>query len=99
MLELKCNDHPLDGIAHKCRSNLKKYDTEHNIKSDIFGSDFCAANLIYGISKMRYKEGKGDPVGFKQFLWQENIKPGTIVHYVGNRLHVLFFLAGVFFFL
>ena len=30
---------------------------------------------------------------------QENIKPGTIVRYVGNRLHVLFQLAGIFFFL
>ena len=99
LLELKCNVHPLDGIAHKCRSSLKKYDADHNIKGDTYGSDCCAANLIYSISKMRYKQGKGDPVGFKQFLRQENIKPGMIVRYVGNRLHVLFYLAGVFFFL
>ena len=53
LLELKCNVHPLDGIAHKCRSNLKKYDTEHNIKGDIFGSDCCAANLIYCMAFQR----------------------------------------------
>ena len=48
---------------------------------------------------MPYKQGKGDPVVFKQFMRQENIMPGTIVRYVGNRLHVLFHLAGIFFFL
>ena len=31
---------------------------------------------------MRYKQGKGDPAGFKHFLHQENIKPGVIVQYV-----------------
>ena len=43
-------------------------------------------NVVYSMTKMRYKQGKGDPVGFKQFMRQENIKPGTIVRYVGNRL-------------
>ena len=46
---------------------------------------------------MRYKQGKGDPAGFKHFLHQENIKPGVIVRYVGNRFHVLFYLSGIFF--
>ena len=53
----------------------------------------------FAMSKMHYKQGKGDPVGFKQFMRQENIKPSTIVRYVGSRLHVLFHLAGIFFFL
>ena len=55
--------------------------------------------FLFAMSKMRYKQGKGDPVGFKQFVRQENIKPSTIVRYVGNRRHVLFHLAGIFFFL
>ena len=46
---------------------------------------------------MCYKEGKGDPKGFKQFMKKENIKSKTIVRYVGNMMHVLFHLAGVFF--
>ena len=42
---------------------------------------------------MRYKQGKGNPVEFKHFLRQENIKPGVIVRYVGNKFHVLFYLS------
>ena len=41
------------------------------------------------MTKMRFKQGKGDPGGFKQFLRQENIKPEIIVRYVGNRFHVV----------
>ena len=39
---------------------------------------------MYAMTKMHFKQGKGDPGGFKQFLRQENIKPGIIVCYVGN---------------
>ena len=28
---------------------------------------------------MRFKQGKGDPAGFKEFMHQENIRPGMIV--------------------
>ena len=48
---------------------------------------------------MRFKQGKGDPSGFKQFLRQHNIKPSIIIRYVGNRFHVLFHLAGVLYYL
>ena len=58
-----------------------------------------AANVIYSLSKMRYKQGKGDSSGFKLFMKKENVSPGLIVRYVSNRLHVIFHLAGVFFFL
>ena len=71
MLELNCNVHPLDGIAKKCTNILKNYDAEMAIKSDTFGRDCCVVNLIYGITKMRCKQGKGDPAGFKHFLHQE----------------------------
>ena len=63
LLELNCNIHPLDGIAKKCTNILKNYDAEMAIKSDTFGRDCCVVNLIYGITKMRYKQGKGDPAG------------------------------------
>ena len=78
---------------------LKEYDTEKETRSDTFGREGCAVNFVYSMTKMHYKQGKWDPVGFKQFMRQENIMPGTIVRYVGNRLHVLFHLAGIFFFL
>ena len=34
------------------------------------------------------------PSGFKHFLRHENIKPGTVIRYVGNPFNVLFYLAG-----
>ena len=99
LLELNCNVHPLDGIAKKCTNILKKYDAEMAIKSDTFGRDCCVVNLIYGITKMRYKQGKGDPAGFKHFLHQEGIKLSIIPRFVGNRFHIVFHLAGVMFYL
>ena len=79
LLELKCNVHPLDGIAKRCTDLLKVYDKEYNITSDTFGNGCCAVNFMYAMIKMRFKQGKGDPGGFKQSLRQENIKPGIIV--------------------
>ena len=46
---------------------LKKYDKKHNRESSTFGSDCGVGNLIYGLTKMRYKQGKGDPAGLKHF--------------------------------
>ncbi|RUS79206.1 hypothetical protein EGW08_013035 [Elysia chlorotica] len=43
----------------------------------------------------RFKDGSGDPSGFKDMLRRHNIPVGTFVRYVGNRMHVLFHLAGV----
>ena len=97
LLELKCNVHPLDGIAKEARNVLKKIDRTQEIESSVFGNDCRVANFIYGLSKMRYKQGTGDPKGFKLFLKKENIPCKTIVRYVGNRLHVLFHLAGIFY--
>ena len=54
LLELKCNVHPLDGIANKCRDVLKEYDTEKETRSDTF--------WLYSMIKMHYEQGKGDPV-------------------------------------
>ena len=97
LLELKCNVHPLDGISHKCRAILKEVDKNLNIKTSLFGKECEAANIIYNLSKMRYRQGKGDPKGFKSFLQLENIPLKYFVRYVGNRLHVLFHLADVIF--
>lgn len=36
----------------------------------------------------------GDPGGFRAFLKLKNLPPGIITRYVGNRMHVLFHLAG-----
>lgn len=94
LLELKCNLHPLDGIANT--ATLKKIDSERGIKGECHGKSSSANNLIYGISKVRYKQGTGDPKSVKTFLKEERVKSNMIVRYVGNRLRVIFHLAGVF---
>ena len=99
LLELKCNIHPLDGIAKMCTNILKECDNHNNITSDTFGRDCCAVNSINAMIRMRLMQGKGDPSGFKQFLRQHNIKPSIIIQYVGNHFHIVFHLAGVLYYL
>ena len=50
LLELKCNIHPLDGIAKKCTNILKEYDNHNNITSDKFGRDCLAVNFIIAMN-------------------------------------------------
>ena len=45
---------------------------------------------------MRYKDGKGDPLGFKVFLADNRLPQSLVIRYRGNRLHVLFKLAAVY---
>ena len=99
LLELKYNVHPLDGTSNKIRRTctLKVYDTDNGMQSCTFGSDCAGANVTYRLTKMQFKQGTEDSNGFKHFLCCENIKPGTVIQYVGNRLNVLFYLAGNFF--
>ena len=66
---------------------------------DTFGRECCAVNFIIAMNKMRFKQGKDDPAGFKLFLRQNNIKSSIIVRYVGNRFHVMFHQAGVLYYL
>ena len=42
LLELKCNVHPLDGIAKKCRDVLKEYGTEKETRR--LCSECCVFN-------------------------------------------------------
>ena len=68
LFELKCNVHPLDGI-----SNV--YDNDNGIQSYTFDSDCAVANVIYELTKMRFKQGTGDTSAIlKHFLRCENIK-------------------------
>jgi hypothetical protein len=41
----------------------------------------------------RYKDGKGDPKAFKNFLRDHNLPRGLLPRYRGNRLHVLFHIC------
>ncbi|KAH9509815.1 hypothetical protein Btru_045273 [Bulinus truncatus] len=95
LLELKFNLHPLDGFAREARKLLKKVDELRNISSNIHGTEGCAANLIYRISKLRYSDKCGDPDGLKTYLKEHGLKIGIIPRYVGNRFNILFHMAGV----
>lgn len=90
--ELNCHLHPLDTIASTCRSTLKSSETD--VHSSLYGKDCIAANLVVQINKYRYKDGKGDPRGFKAFLNSNNLPLGLIPRYRGNRLHILFHITG-----
>ena len=93
--EMNCHLHPLDSIATGCRTSLKKVEESWKVKGKVFGRDCMAANLILAINKLRYKDGKGDPRGFVTFLDDKKIPRGILPRYRGNRLHVLFHIAGV----
>ncbi|XP_050395021.1 uncharacterized protein LOC126812596 [Patella vulgata] len=81
ILELNCTLHPVDGIASRARSVLKECDAKFKIVSSTFGQACKAANLIYGVSKMRYKQGKGDPGAFKLFIKSHNIRSAQFVRF------------------
>lgn len=90
--ELNCHLHPLDTIASSARSALKQLESS---SGKVYGNDCIAANIILQMNKLRYKDGKGDPRGFVTFLDKKNLPRGLIPRYRGNRLHVLFHIAGV----
>jgi hypothetical protein len=91
--ELNCHLHPLDTLASSCRSTLKGLEKERGM---IFGNDCFASNIVLQMNKMRYKDGKGDPKGFKTFLQDHNLPKGILPRYRGNRLHILFHICGKF---
>ena len=93
LVELKCNLHPLDSIALKAREVLKKT----GVTGSVLGRQAAAVNLVHGMSKMRWKMGTGDPLSFITFCEDQNIPLGSFPRYVGNWLHILFHLAGIYF--
>lgn len=95
--ELNCHLHPLDTFATKTRTALRKVEEQHKLDKghNLMGGECYAGNIIVQMNKMRYKDGKGDPRGFKSFLDSEGLPRGIIPRYRGNRLHVLFHIAGV----
>ncbi|GFR77463.1 hypothetical protein ElyMa_005825800 [Elysia marginata] len=95
LMQLNCNVHPLDSVARDVRKHLCLLDKDNNIVGHCYGSDGTAANLINAVSVLRFKDGTGDPCGFKNFLQHYELSMGTFVRYVGNRLHVMFHSAGI----
>ena len=90
--ELNCHLHPLDSIASATRSALKHLE---EARGHLYGKDCVAANIILQMSKLRYKDGKGDPQGFTTFMDINGLPQNILPRYRGNRLHVLFHNAGI----
>ena len=89
--QLNCHLHPLDTLASTCRSTLKSVEPS---KGCLFGKDCVAGNVVLQMNKLRYKDGKGDPKGFKTWLNDNNLPKGLLSRYRGNRLHILFHICG-----
>ena len=89
LLETNCHLHPLDSIATKVRSRLASLQLNQNDKSCL------AATVIYKLSKLRFKDNKGDPKGFKMFLKVNKLPYSLIPRYVGNRMNILFVTAEI----
>ena len=47
------------------------------------------------MNKLRFKDGKGDPRGFKAFLEEKNLPKMLLPRYRGNRLHIIFKISGL----
>ena len=62
LVEVNCHLHPIDSIASKSKSTLKSLETS---KSRLFGAGCSAEKVILAMNKMRFKDGKGDPHGFR----------------------------------
>ena len=60
LLEMNCNVHPLDGIASAVRSTLRKTDDARELKG-VFWQNLFYDNLVYAVSKRRFKQGCGIP--------------------------------------
>jgi hypothetical protein len=94
LFELNCHLHPLDSVTSKVKTSLIQCEDGNG---KIFGKDCLAANVVLQMNKLRYKDGKGDPQGFKNFLTTNGLAKGFIPRYRGNRLHILFHLCGKYF--
>ena len=93
--ELNCHLHPLDSLATSTKKAMKKVEKDHGLSGTLHGSECIAGNIVFCLSKMRYKDGKGDPKGFKAFLDRQGLKRSLILRNRGNCLHLLFHTAGI----
>ena len=91
---MNCHLHPLDTIASQTRSCLKNIETE---KGKLYGQDCFAGNVVLQFNKVRYKDDKGDPQGFKAFLSKNKLGRGFLPRYRGNLLHIVCHISGKLF--
>ena len=76
LVELNWNVHLLESLTSKARTALK---TDSDAKEETLRIDCAAVEVIYGLHKLRYKQGKGDPKGFKAFFKSKGIPRKTFL--------------------
>ena len=88
LIETNCHLHPLDSIATIVKNMMAKYQNPEHVEC-------LAATTIHKLSKLRFKDSKGDPKGFMMFLTNKKLPLSILPRYVGNRLNILFVTAEV----
>ena len=78
LIETNCHLHPLDSMANKVKEALSS--------SQETDGECLAAITIHKLSKLRFKDNRGDPKGFKMFLESKNLPLSLLPRYVGNLL-------------
>lgn len=76
IVEMKCQVHPLVSVATGANKALYNFDKSKEFKSEVYGNYSSSVNLIQALCKMRFKNGKGDPKGFKEFLCRKYLPAG-----------------------
>lgn len=99
LLDLNCNIHPLDSLSIAYRGLAKSFEKDEGCTSALSGQTSILERLILIISKIKYKEGSGDPCAFRAYLEIHNIDKNLIPRYIGNRFHVLFAMCANIFYL
>ena len=97
--ELNCNVHPIDGISNNVNKLLRKQEQDKKISGKLFGKGPAGINIVHAVSKMKHKQGTGDPSSFNIYMKMNNISPELLPRFVGNRFHIPFKLAGSIFYL
>ena len=85
----------MKNLSNYTVKSIGEVDPKHCDK--LWGNDCFVANIILAMNKLRYKDGKRDPMGFKSFLSEQLLGKGFIPRYRGNRLHVIFHICGKYF--
>lgn len=86
--------HPVESLASSARRSLRQLESDWSPKGQCFGLECAAVNVVYAVSKLRYKQGNGDPLKSRICLHSTSVPASLFVRHVGNRLHVLFHFSG-----
>ena len=99
LAHVHCNLHPIDSITSKCKTLVQSLERERGVACPSLYSGACLVEkFVLGMNTLRYKDGSGSPTDVKVALdGAPGLDRGSITHYRGNRLNVIFHLSFVYF--